>query len=327
LSPLRKHNDRSRPILRVQRQAAEEAADLARRVPWRVLFEARNQYLEWQELYHWARSIMESEQDIPEWLARKLDEMCPGFLVAERQLLKTHPEERFLAPVRLAEWIDENIFAFARQGGWLPAITYYAVREARYQRASACWSQSVEMWRKTKPAEYPSFDQWLAHAAQCDDTAHLLPEIRKERECFKLVEPQRLADSVSRYIDWEAFAYWARAPLEHEQPLISEVAQELDARCPGFTEFNAKEHTGDGQLPRAWDRVMVWIRKHFFHDAMAEGWYDAIVISTRIHPRAIRTMEFADHCDEVWKGELPEPYPSFERWRRNADLYVDLKVP
>jgi len=46
----------------------------------------------------------------------------------------------------------------------------------------------------------------------------------------------------------------------------------------------------------------------------------------RSHPRAIRTMEYADHCDEVWISELPSPYPSFEDWRRDADSYVELTV-
>jgi hypothetical protein len=35
-------------------------------------------------------------------------------------------------------------------------------------------------------------------------------------------------------------------------------------------------------------------------------------------------MEYADHCNELWSSELPDPYPSLEDWRRDADLYVDL---
>jgi hypothetical protein len=302
----------------------ERAAELARRVPWQVLSEARDQYLEWQEFYHWVRSIMESEGGIPDWLVRRLDEMCPGFIAAERLSATRHPKGVHLAPIRLGQWIDEHIFGFADQGGWLPAITFYAVREPRYQKASACWSESVEKWRKVRPHEYPSFEQWLGEAARCDDTAHLLPEIRKQRECFKLVDPERLAEAVTRYIDWEAFAYWARPALEHKQSLVNEVARELDARCPGFAEFNAKQCGADRHLPHDWDRLRLWIGKHFFHDATAEGSYDAIVISSRIHPRAIRTMEYSDHCDEVWKGNLPVPYPSFESWRRDADRYVDV---
>ena len=321
---LRKKTDRSEElVLRVQRQAQERAAELARRVPWQVLLEARNQYLEWQEFYHWARSIMESEGGIPDWLARRLEEMCPGFIAAERLSATKHPKDVHLAPIRLGQWIDEHIFGFAQQCGWLPAITFYAVREPRYQKASACWSESVEQWRKAKPHVYPSFEEWCCEAQLCDESVHLLPDIRRDRECFKLVGPERLAEAVSRYIDWEAFAYWARPALEHKEFLVSEVVHELDARCPGFVEFNAKPRAADRQPPNDWDLLMLWIGEHFFHDAKAEGWYDAILISARIHRRGIRTMEYSDHCDEVWNNNLPVPFPSFETWRRDADRYAD----
>jgi hypothetical protein len=114
--------------------------------------------------------------------------------------------------------------------------------------------------------------------------------------------------------------------LDQKEFLVSEVVRELDARCPGSVEFNAKRRGAVRQLPNDWDRLMLWIGEHFFHDAKAERWYDAILISARIHPRGIRTMEYSDHCDEVWSANLPVPYPSFEAWRRDADRYVDVEA-
>jgi hypothetical protein len=69
---------------------------------------------------------------------------------------------------------------------------------------------------------------------------------------------------------------------------------------------------------------MRWIADHFFRDAKTEGWFDAILAQVRSHPRVIRTMEYADHCDERWSSKMPEPYPSFENWRREADSYVEV---
>ena len=309
--------------VRLQRHAHERAADEARRIPWQVLFEARNQYLDWQEFYYWARSIMESERGIPDLLAKKLDELCPGFLGAEKDHVAKRPKEASLAPIRLGQWIDARVFGFAEQGGWLSAITFYAVREPRYQKASACWSESVQKWQRARPIHYPGFNEWLRSAAECDETARLLPKVRKERACFKLVDPGRLAQAVAGFMDWEAFAYWARPGLENGNSLPDEVAHELNSMCPGFVEFNAREHTAGGQLPHDWHRLMTWIGEHFFQEAIAEGWYDAILISAHNHPRAIRTMEYFDHCDEIWT-ELPVPYPSFEAWRGDADRYVEL---
>ena len=314
---------RGQLALRLQRQAHERAAEEARRIPWQLLLEARNQYLDWQEFYYWARSIMESEHNIPDVLAKKLDELCPGFLGAEKEYVAKRPKESSLAPIRFGQWIDERIFGFAQQGGWLSAITFYAVRESRYQKASACWLESVQEWQRARPIQYPTFDEWRRLAAECDETACLLPEVRKERACFKLVDPARLSQAVQRLIDWEAFAYWARLALEGGRPLPGEVALQIHSRCPGFVEFNDRERQADRRIPQDWHRLMLWIGEHFFQDANAEGWYDAILMSARSHPRAIRTMEYSDHCDEIW-SELPAPYPSFEGWRQDADRYVDL---
>jgi hypothetical protein len=68
---------------------------------------------------------------------------------------------------------------------------------------------------------------------------------------------------------------------------------------------------------------MLWIGDHFFENAKREGWFDAILVRVRNHPRAIRTMEFADHYDELWVETLPRPYPRFTAWRKEADCFVD----
>ena len=107
--------------------------------------------------------------------------------------------------------------------------------------------------------------------------------------------------------------------------LPTEVARELGRRCPGFLEANSSvREQGCLGTSQEWHTLMSWIADHHFRAAKAEGWFDAIRLQARSHPRAIRTMEYADHCDEVWGAAIPEPYPSFEDWRRDADFYVDL---
>ena len=309
---------------RLQRAARESADDQARRIPWQRLLEARNQYIDWQEFYLWVRSILEVENRMPDWLVEILNNRCPGFLESEKRLTTKAAKGRPL-PLRLEDWIDDHIFGFANQEGWLNAITFYAVRDPRYQRAEVCWSECVERWKKAKPIQYPSFDEWKDAAANCDDTAHLLPEVRKARTSSKLVALNRLAEAVSQWIDWEAFAYWARAALESRSGANTEVTSEIGRRCPGYLAANRNTQVHDSAgTSQDWHSLMSWIADHDFRDAKTEGWFDAILVRVRSHPRAIRTMEYADHCDELWSSELPNPYPSFEDWRREADLYVDL---
>ena len=144
-SPIRKS------AAQLQRFARERADDQARRIPWQRLFEARNQYIDWQEFYLWVRSILEVEDRIPDWLVEILDSRCPGFLESVGDLTPKAAKDRPLS-LRLEDWIDDHIFGFARQEGWFSAITFYAIREPRYQRAEVCWSECVERWKKGQAA-------------------------------------------------------------------------------------------------------------------------------------------------------------------------------
>ena len=317
-----KNYTRRNSAAQLQRAARERADDQARRIPWQRLYDARNQYIDWQEFNLWARSILEVEKGIPDWLAEILNERCPGFLKTEKGLTPKAAKNRPL-PLRLEDWIDEHVFGFAKEEGWFNAITYYAIRDPRYQRAEVCWSEYVERWKKTRPLRYPSFEEWKCMAAECDETARLVASEREARSSSKLVDPDRLSDAVSRYIDWEALAYWAQPALERCPQLPTEVVRELERRCPGFLELNARQKDSRA-VSQVWQRLMLWIADHFFQDAKAEGWFNAILAQARSHPRMIRTMEYADHCDEHWSSKMPEPYPAFENWRREADSYVEV---
>jgi len=312
------------PTAQLKRAALVRADDEARRIPWQRLQETRHQYIGWQEFQLWVRSILEVEGSIPDWLIDIVKDRCPGFLESDKASIPKAANTRPLA-LRLEDWIDENIFGFAKQEGWFNAITYYAMRDPRYQRAEVCWSECVESWKKVKPIRYPSFEEWTAMAAQCDETAHLTAAERNARSSANLVHPDRLADAVARYMDYEALAYWARPALEQRADLPAEVADEVERRCPGYLDTR---RTTRGKAPigsaQDWESLMLWVGDHCFSNAQQEGWFDAILVQVRNHPRAIRTMEYADHCDEVWSSERPSPYPSFEDWRREADSYFDL---
>ena len=125
------------------------------------------------------------------------------------------------------------------------------------------------------------------------------------------MQPDRLCEAAARYIDWEAFAYWARPALERESRLPAEVASNLNLDALGSeTQTSKRGNEIPEVIHKHWQRLMLWIADHCFQDAQTEGWFDAILVHVRSHPRAIRTMEYADHCDELWSSESPTPYPS-----------------
>ena len=147
-------------------------------------------------------------------------------------------------------------------------------------------------------------------AAQCDETARLTARERKVRASARLVDPERLCEAVTRCMDCEALAYWARHVLESGSELPAEVVRELERGCPGYLEAELKARTEESRKPaEASQRLLLWIADHLFQDAKAEGWFDAVLTQVRSHPRAIRTMEFSDHCGETWGSKLPASVP------------------
>jgi hypothetical protein len=139
--------------------------------------------------------------------------------------------------------------------------------------------------------------------------------LRKRMAGIRSVDPVRFAEATSRYIDWEALAYWARPALERGSEMPKAVLEELRERCPEFLETESNR--------RDWRRLMSWLSEHYFCDAKKGGWLDALVVRAGDHPRAIRTREYADHCEEMWGSRLPDSYPSFQEWRGNADSFVE----
>jgi hypothetical protein len=262
---------RGQLALRVQRHAHERAAEEAWRIPWQVLLAARNQYLDWQEFYYWARSIMESEHGIPDLLARKLDEACPGFLGAEKQYLLRHRKKPRL---RRSGWANGLTNAFSglrsKEGGsWRSRSMPCGKRDIK--RPQLAGRTLYRNGSKPDPSNVRRSKEWRREAARCDETARLLPAIRKQRACFKLVDAERLAHAVSLFIDWEALAYWARPAFEAGGSLPSAVTHELDSRCPGFLESNTEQRGVNGRSPDDWHRLMLWISEHFFQGARSEG--------------------------------------------------------
>jgi hypothetical protein len=141
----------------------------------------------------------------------------------------------------------------------------------------------------------------------------------------KLVERHRLEESIAQYIDLEALAYWATPALERQEPLPDVVRKELEQRCPGFLSSVIERATVTKRASTTWEELIAWIADHFFADAKVEGWFDAILINVRKHPRAIRTVEYADHWDESRGSSVPVLYPAFEDWRNAADSYVEAR--
>ena len=309
---------------RVEALARERALRQARRVAWPQLLAAQERYLNSQEFYFWARAIIDTERGIPDFLMPLLEQQCPGFL---NQKEHSKASSRKVLPdlaLDLWDWIDEQCCGEARRDGWFDAIEYFAVRHPRYQRAQSYWLQCRQAWQQDKPDRYPGLDEWRLVAAGCTPEAVAEPEARQVWEALGRVNPERLEEAVRAYLDWEAFTYWVRTPLEVvPENLPAQVQSALEERCPGFLDHDRQQRSADpAGRSQAWSRLTTWGRDHLFAEAKNEGWLEAILYCVSIHPRSLRTQDYWLVWDEQWSPEVA--YPSFEQWLQQVDQYVQL---
>ena len=132
----------------------------------------------------------------------------------------------------------------------------------------------------------------------------------------RVPSPERLGEAITHYIEWHAFAYWARLIRETEGIISADLRRILEERCPGFlmsaAEY-AKKHPKEPEF--LWLRLVAWVDDHIFALAKTEGWSDALSYYAARDPRMDKLFAYWEECDVTWKDERPAVLPRFEEWR------------
>jgi hypothetical protein len=309
--------------------ARREADRQARRIPWEQLLQARHQYVEWNAFTLWVRAITETERELPGWLARIIEEHCPGLIGSERRDSESGPELGAHLDRRIREWVEQNVLSDSKHGGWLQAVTFYAVRDLACARDEAYSEWCEKQWKEQPPASYPSFKGWLSASESCGDEVLDVSKMRKDKrriiKVSRAIGSERLEVAVAEYMEWEAFTYWLRSLLETDTRFPENVTLELQRRCPGFLESDKELRNALSRedYTRRWKALLERGEGRFSVEFRREGWFDSVVYHARAHPRSARTVDYwVFYWDERWSTHPLDQYPSFEVWRRSADDYV-----
>jgi hypothetical protein len=310
-------------------QAARLTAEReAARIPWPQLQDAREKYVAWEAFALWLRAMKDAREDSPEWLAQAVTKHCPGLSDFVAKHKQEHPDSPPFPWYYLERWINERSFGEAWREGWMNAVGYFAARDLASLRNHAYWEYCERQWKVSKPAAYPSFRDWLRAAEQSDDQVLDECEMSQEkRRLIKLsrrVSPRTLRNAVTRYLEWEVFAYWARTALEAGPPLPVSVEREVNRRCPGFLQMDAAARAANQEeKPHCrFNRIIDWIEDHEFAGAKKRGWFVVILYHTRLHPRHARVIDYWHDWEARWTNERSNRYPSFSQWQRAADSYT-----
>ena len=134
-----------------------------------------------------------------------------------------------------------------------------------------------------------------------------------------LVAPDRLAQTITEFIEWRAFSYWLRLTVETQGGLSEPIIGILQERCPGFLEYAAayaKDHPREPEF--LWLRFLEWTDEKLLHGPTAEGWRHALGYYATRDPRMDQLRSHWKQCRRTWKLQPPEPFPDFESWREAA---------
>jgi hypothetical protein len=131
-----------------------------------------------------------------------------------------------------------------------------------------------------------------------------------------LVKPDRLAQTITEFIEWRAFSYWLRLTVETQGFVSGPTIAILQERCPGFFDYAAayaKERPGEPEF--LWLRFLEWTDEKLFHVSKAEGWRHALGYYATRDPRMDQLRTYWKRCRRAWKLQPPPTFPSFEAWR------------
>jgi hypothetical protein len=271
------------------------------RTPWKSLAATCEELVRWRSFALWVRAIVDAEGSLAQLLRATLDERCPGFLES-----RTDPDELKSMWLDLCTWIDDHVFAAASDEGWIDALHYYSGRDPRSEQIWSYWTRTAEAWRDRKPARYPTVDEWHHAALNTHDA-----------------QPEPAAALVQQYIEWEAFAFWARLFVERRSKLPRDVEAVIETRCPGFlTHIRGKRPGGSDYSTWFWRQLLAWIESHAFVEAAMTSSLDAVRDAARTHVRAERIAEYWADCSSRWRRNPPVPYPTYEQWLQETDAFV-----
>ena len=136
---------------------------------------------------------------------------------------------------------------------------------------------------------------------------------------LRFTDQDRLAATITDYIEWRAFAFWVRLIVETEGSISPEMKALLDERCPGFLDdVEAYRRTHPCEREFLWLRLISWLDCRTFGFAEAEGWLHALGYYATRDARMDKVIDYWLQCDDRWKHNRPSVLPTFEQWRQAA---------
>jgi hypothetical protein len=168
-----------------------------------------------------------------------------------------------------------------------------------------------KLWRTARAAS-PRNRLFIVKA----DFANLVRNVRRDNEQQALQEAllvpwSLLAESAAVFAEWHIFVLWVRGIAETADQLPDIVRSGLQSRCPGFLEDQRREPRDNFPL---WSSLEEWITAHYFANAKAEGWVDALMYYAYTDLRTEQAWTSWERTRADWRHTPPPKWPTLEEW-------------
>ena len=142
-------------------------------------------------------------------------------------------------------------------------------------------------------------------------------------EAARIPWPQ-LQEAREKFVAWEAFGFWVRVIENAAGDFLEFLAEAVEKRCPGFSEFVVKhkqEHPDSP--PFFWYYLERWINERIFGRAWRDGWMNAVGYYAARDLSSLRNHAYWEYCERQWKLSKPAAYPSFRDCVRASEQCDD----
>lgn len=322
--PMQRNQRGGSLIDRVRQQTERRALEQAKRVPWKRLAEAADEYTDWQVFTLWLRAVVDAAGSIPAMVAQEMESRTPRLLERIRPDVEAAvkngdgPGARIWQDV--SRWAEMNVLIGAKRAGWLDAVRYYSSMSLRFMKAWSHWENIDRRWRAAPPQHFPDYVQWQCEVAAVVRLSNPDSIAQQVLDSVRGVSEAEWSRLLYGFSDLMAFSLWMELVLDVEGPTSGVVSKELAARYGGFSLA-----PGTVGSKEAVCSLSEWVIQHTFAIAGRRPMLAALSFHVNHHPAYHAMRSFALYCHDTWPVEYPDHRPSFEEWREAADAYFEAQ--
>lgn len=304
-------------MARVRRQIESRALNEAKKVPWRILAEAADEYTDWQIFALWLRAVLDSCDTPPPEIALETQNRSPILLTRIASYLHENASPLgFRIWEEVIYWVEANVFAEAKLGKWLNAVRYFSSSSLLSMKAWSYWEEVDERWRAARPQPVPDYEQWRHSALSVTRLSNPEGDIQMVIDSVRSISAPRWEQLFGAFMDLTTLCLWIEILLGMGSTGEELVVRELARLYPSFDASSIKNSNSPISL------LTEWVFTHAAQFADIESLLPALSYHVKYHPAYHARRSFAGCCRELWSNGHLVP-PSFADWTKEADSYFE----